>query len=470
MIPRAQRLPAIVAAILAAACDNGALPPPPPPVRAASIALGPESASVFAGDSLQITATPRSADSLDLTGLPLTWTSRNPGIATVTSSGLVRGINAGVDTIVVTADSATASATITVTPVVLQSVSAGADHSCALANNGAIYCWGYDFYGQAGVGFYSALIGTPFPVATSLRFTTLSAGGDHTCALASGGAAHCWGQGGAGELGGGPPTGTRNIPGAVATSNTFVSITSGGAHTCAIAADSLAYCWGANTNGQLGDDSAGGSARPQAVAGGLRFGAITAGDTHTCALASDGTAYCWGANARGELGDSTTTTRPTPTHVGLDTTYAFAAIAAGGFHTCAIAAGGAAYCWGAGARGQLGIGTTDSATTPAAVTGGLRFLAITAGEAFSCGIGTDSLAYCWGANDAGQLGDSSTTERHAPVAVHGGLHFATIEAGGRHVCAVTVDSVAYCWGNGTEGELGDNNATTSTIPVRVAGQ
>src|SRR5690349_3765917 len=109
----------------------------------------------------------------------------------------------------------------------------------------------------------------------------------------------------------------------------------------------------------------------------LTFTAVSAGAVHTCGLAVAGAAYCWGYNSDGQLGDGTTTSRPTPMLVAGGVT--FTTVTAGGSHTCGVTAAGAAHCWGDNPDGQLGDGTMTDRSSPVLVSGGVSFTAVSAG-------------------------------------------------------------------------------------------
>ncbi|MFO1134963.1 MAG: hypothetical protein U1E30_07250 [Rhodoblastus sp.] len=311
-------------------------------------------------------------------------------------------------------------------------------HACALDVDGKVQCWGLNVYGNLGDGTLTQRA-TPTAVLTSgalagKTVVRIATGQTHTCAATSDGGAYCWGSNDNGQLGDGTLS-NRTSPVAVSTSGALagkkvVQIAAGGSYTCALTSEGRVYCWGYNGYGNLGDGTTTQNSAPVAVSisgvlSGKMVTQISVGMSHACALASDGGAYCWGYNQNGQIGDSTGLDRSTPTAV--VTTGALAGksitrIAAGVFHTCAIASDGGAYCWGYNGYAALGDGTTTQRMTPVAVSisgalAGKTVVDIAAGYIHTCAITSDGGAYCWGANNEGQLGDGSTTARVVPTAV-----------------------------------------------------
>jgi alpha-tubulin suppressor-like RCC1 family protein len=204
----------------------------------------------------------------------------------------------------------------------LVALSAGDEHTCGLSTNGFVYCWGENGKGQLGLNDTTdrTVPERAFgDVADEEAFlTTIAAGGAHTCAGADDGRTYCWGEGGNGQLGLEDMTAHHEpvrVPNLVTS-----AISAAGNHTCAIdSASSLGLCWGANNRFQNGVPDPIDNWVAKEVQGGLAFDEISAGYEHSCGL-SGGSAYCWGANTLGQLGTGDLSDRDAPTPAGSDST------------------------------------------------------------------------------------------------------------------------------------------------------
>jgi alpha-tubulin suppressor-like RCC1 family protein len=372
------------------------------------------------------------------------------------------------------------------------SVAAGGEHACAVVSGNA-YCWGEGFSGELGDSGNSN-VGAAVPVDTSgvlagKTLVQIAAGYAHTCALDSAGAMYCWGLNLYGQLGDGSTT-SSNVPVAVDTSGalagkTITQITTGVTATCVLDSAGAAYCWGYNAYGQLGDGSTTSSNVPVAVdtsgvLAGKTLTQIDSGYERTCALDSAGAAFCWGRNTEGQLGDGSTTSSSVP--VAVDTSGVLAGqtltqISASWHHTCAVDAAGAAFCWGLNSEGQLGDGNITNSTVPVAVDAsgvlaGKTVIQLTAGAHDTCALDAAGSAYCWGYDHYGELGNASTTDSSIPVAVDtggvlAGKALTRITAGTWATCALDSAGAVYCWGRNASGELGDDSTLPSAVPVLV---
>ncbi|HTZ30795.1 MAG TPA: fibronectin type III domain-containing protein [Streptosporangiaceae bacterium] len=383
-------------------------------------------------------------------------------------------------------------------PSLATSVTAGNAYACAI-EIGQAYCWGANSSGQLGNGTTTSS-SVPVPVYTGgvlagKTLTQIGAGFNHTCALASSGAVYCWGANSYGQLGNNSTT-PSPVPVAVTTSGALsgkiiTQIAVGNSHTCALDSSGAAYCWGANGNGDLGNNSTTASVVPVAVStsgvlAGQTLTQITAGYAHTCAVSSAGAAYCWGANGNGQLGNSSTTQSLVPVAVtasGVLSGKSLTQISADqeGMYTCALDSTGLGYCWGSNNYGQLGNG--GAASTPgvpvAVVTSGVlsgRTLSqMATGSATTCAVGSTGAAYCWGQGVNGELGNGATSNSSVPVAVSlsgalSGQALTQVSDGTNFSCAMASTAAVYCWGLGSSGQLGDNSATSSAVAVAVAPQ
>lgn len=252
------------------------------------------------------------------------------------------------------------------------SVSAGAGQACAVLSGGALKCWGRNMNGELGDGTTTESL-TPVEVTgLTSGVASVSVGGGHVCALMKDGGVQCWGQGQLGQVGDNNSSpDDRLVPTQVTGLTSGVeAISAGGEFTCALLSIGAVKCWGRGDDGQVGNASNDIVNLAPVQVSGLTGGvvAIAAGERHACALLSTGAVKCWGANSEGELGDGTTTNSNVPVDViGLGAKVK--AVSAGTGSTCVMIAVDDLRCFGTNYYGELGNGTTDSSTAPVKVMG-----------------------------------------------------------------------------------------------------
>ena len=370
-------------------------------------------------------------------------------------------------------------------PLHFVSVTAGADHACALTNQGEAYCWGSNEFGQLGNGSSDSVPHVrPLRVSGDVKFTNVVAGFTHTCGIARDGAALCWGANDSAQLGDGTVK-PSFIPMHVATDIRFQMIGPGGGHTCAVSVEGIGYCWGGNWHGQLGVGNRDGDPaapccyrRPTRIHTDLRFRTVVAAGISSCGVAVDGKAYCWGSPQEGRLGTGAADAaikwgdKAVPTAVSGDVI--FATVIPRAWHTCGLSSTRALFCWG-GNMLQIEL-------IPKRVTTDSEFSTVATGPFHDCTLTGDGVAYCWGANTDGELGDGTTRDTAVPQKVATTRRFVSIAAGGNafiaksgdvstwgFTCAVTVDDgTVLCWGDNRHGALGNGSTDRALTPTSIS--
>lgn len=361
-------------------------------------------------------------------------------------------------------------------------VTAGANISCGIKNDGKAYCWGNNYWGQIGDGSttFSSL---PVAVDTTgfLKNKTIkdiAIGYNSACAVTTDNKIYCWGDGSIGQLGNNLLNSSLT-PVAVDMSGVLsgktINMISAGWHSyCVVASDNQVYCWGNNGSGQLGDGSEIDRPYPVKVTfSGQSIKAISSEDSTFCAITFSNSAYCWGYNGDGEVGDGSSTDKTTPSAV--DTTGVLSgktikSISAGREHTCAIASDNRAYCWGYNSYQQIGNTSISELGSPVPVAvdtsdilNGINLESVSAGGYHTCVISNAGKAYCWGINWDGALGNNTTENSPVPVAVDasGELKGVTLKytsTGDFHTCALDNNGIAYCWGKNFDGQIGQGDS------------
>jgi len=351
------------------------------------------------------------------------------------------------------------------------SISAGAQHTCALTKSGLAYCWGLNGDGQLGAATTTGCYGNqafnptcnPKPLAVTCpagapcRFNQISAGTTLTAAIDTNGDAWWWGRGGVAHH-----KVTATLAGNAVK---FWAIAAGYGHACAISQGrSEIWCWGTNAYGEAGlpartpyevPDWA-----PTRVLAPIAFKKIVAGGEHTCAIGSTGMdVVCFGRDDYGV--NQTKGTSYTQVPAGGQFYFqkfggltSILDVAASADSTCVTLPWGV-NCWG-----------RHSFTNVAPFASPDR---LTAGEGHVCTI-SSQLASCVGTNNWGELGTGNMTLAGAPIAVKGPPPlYAVISAGAAHTCGLTPDGNAYCWGDNLSGQVGTGAVSYSVKePAPVA--
>lgn len=199
-------------------------------------------------------------------------------------------------------------------------LAAGPWTTCGLVDGAGVACWGQNMHGQLGTG--SATSGfpqglpTPQAVVSGTGSAVSATTGDYTCALLDGGDVTCWGANGLGQLGRGTTSAAELSPDLVTGGHAFATLSANGDHACALEADGTGWCWGSNTYGELGTGSATPDHEPAPVqVQGGPWASLAAGGFTTCGVLTSGRAQCWGDNALGQagIGSTSSTSLPTPT-------------------------------------------------------------------------------------------------------------------------------------------------------------
>lgn len=390
----------------------------------------------------------------------------------------------------------------------VRAAAAGGTHTCAQLDDASIKCWGSNDNGETGVGMpfqYGKLadtMGDKLPAVPLQQSMPSNAIGDHTCQVLSDGAVKCWGYNAFGQLGIGETSNNRGAAsGSMGTAlprvplgsrRTALQVATGRAHTCVLLDDHSVKCWGANNFGQLGQDSpaaaignAGGpssleSLQPVNLGSGRTAVSIGAGGDTSCAVLDNATLKCWGSNSNYQLGNNTTVSRGANQGdmaalpiIAVGAGRTVKAVSVGYLHVCALLDNGTVKCWGQNQWGQLGIGNFSTyqkvpPVNPVALTTGDVVVSVAAGSGHTCALLSTGAIKCWGRNTYGQSGiDLPGTQGFTadPIAAaNPGALAIALTAGGNHTCALLRTGAVRCWGRYDYGAIGPFSHPGSNTP------
>jgi alpha-tubulin suppressor-like RCC1 family protein len=319
-------------------------------------------------------------------------------------------------------------------------LTSGAWHTCALALDDTVYCWG----AGSDPTEYENTQDYHQSVPPSGTFLDISAADLHTCGVRTSGDVICWGS--------------NNYGQAETPDGEFVDVEAGSYHDCALDADGNAVCWGTGTAENTPESEVD---FDQAVPPDQTFEKLAAGDRHTCGLTTTGGVLCWGLGSE----DSGFPEGKFDFNQAMPPSGTYQDLAAGYFHTCALDDAGEVTCWGLGVDPDLDETDEAARDFDQGVAPGGPFESIAAAAFHTCGVRPDGSIDCWGAGD--QEGAEGTPYDHKQAVPPSGS-FISVSPGNFHGCALREDQTFECWGAGSEGDrkAGDYDFDQS-IPKRT---
>ena len=359
----------------------------------------------------------------------------------------------------------------------------GSKSSYLLHPNGMLYVWGWNDYGQLGLGDTNFL-DSPAQLQ-NFQWNAVAGGVAYTLGISRDGQLYGWGFNSLGTLGVGKRTRAESIPVRVVLPDevtNWVAVAAGETHSLGLAGNGKLYAWGNNGHGVLGLGSQGGSPTGPALVpfpnNAPAWSQIACGHEHAFALASNGRLYGCGYNQSGQLGLGHTNDQSSFTEVPFpDGVTSWRSIAAGHLHSLALGNDGKLYACGSNGEGQLGIGysSPQNQTTfiPISMGSGItNWQSISCGFRFSLALSADGRLFTWGGNSAGQIGNNTFVVQPFPVEIpspHGAVAWQKATAGAGHVLAIADNGRLYSWGYAFDGALGNGEEAHRPFPAIVKG-
>ena len=340
-----------------------------------------------------------------------------------------------------------------ITPSGFNTVSAGEFHTLAVKEDGSLWAWGRNDWGQLGDGTTTDRFE---PVKIMDDVASVSAGYMFSLAVKTDESLWTFGNNEYGKLGDGTAT-DRHAP--VKIMDGVASVDTGSEHSIALKTDGTLWAWGWNSAGQLGDGTKDHRYAPVKIMDGVTCASI--GDLHGFAVKTDGSLWVWGNNLIGQLGDGTKIERLIPIEI-MD---GIVSVSVGSDYSFIIKADRSLWAFGNNTLGTLGDGTTTLRTAPVKIMDDVAFAC--AGQMHSLAIKSDGSLWAWGLNKYTQLGDGTNEDSVKPIKVLDDAVSAASTSASSF--AVTADGNLWAWGYGYNGYRGDGTTESSAVPVKIMG-
>ena len=322
----------------------------------------------------------------------------------------------------------------------------------AITSNGDLYCWGYNKYGQVGDGTTTNQL-TPIKVLENVKDFSISS--NYTSgAITANGDLYCWGNNEYGQVGNGTTDrGYKQLTPVKILEN--VKDFSVGYTTAALTINGDLYCWGDNESGQVGNET---SYRvqtsPVKILENIKEFSLNG---TTTALTLDGDLYCWGYNSNGEVGNGTRDNQKTPIKILENVKKCLMTDTAS-----AITTNGELYCWGYNSNGEVGNGKTNKQLSPIKILENVDEFVLKDGT--STALTVSGELYRWGDNGSWQVGNGNSFRQLTPVKIMENVKDFSV---GYTTGAITANGELYCWGDNDCGQIGNGTTNPVKIPVKI---
>jgi len=323
-----------------------------------------------------------------------------------------------------------------------QQVACGYYHTAAIKTDGTLWVWGFSMNGGIGDNTMLTRASPVQTIAGGTNWAQVAVGNRQTAAIKNDGSLWLWGGDAYGQLGDNTRVDKSSPVQTVAGGNNWKQVSAGYGHTAAIKTDGTLWAWGWNPYGQLGDNTRVSKSSPvQTIAGGTNWAQVACGQYSTVAVKTDGSLWTWGNNSNGELGDnaiSVPKSSPVQTVAGGNN-WKQVAFSPAGYHVAAIKTDGTLWTWGNNVYGNLGQGTIVNGASPAqTVAGGNNWKSVACGSSHTAAVKTDGSLWTWGRDTYGQLGDNTRVHKSSPVqTIAGGTNWKAVAGGYNYTAAIS---------------------------------
>ena len=333
--------------------------------------------------------------------------------------------------------------------------------STCITKDGSLYTWGYN-YGLLGYdtpdGVYSSI-----PTKIMDNVATFSIGHNDAACITKDGSLYTWGFNVYGQVCDGT-TEVKLSP--IKIMDNVAQVSLGLYHSACLTKDGSLYTCGHNEYGQLGDGTTKDKLSPIKLMDNVSQ--VSLGVCSSACITKDGSLFTWGNNEAGKLGDGTTKAKHTPVKIMDNVSQVIFSIPAP--HSACITKDGSLYKWGYNQLGQLGDGTTEDKYTPVKILDNVA--QVNMSFDYSACITKDGSLYTWGYNNRGQLGDGTTEDKLSPIKIMDNVAQVSLAESGAfgllyYSACITKDGSLYTWGNNISGQLGDGTTEDKLVPTKI---